>query len=196
MDCDEALLRLKTGNQRFVRGDSVHPHEGQEWRRHLAAEQHPFAAILGCSDSQAPPELVFDQGLGDLFVIRVAGNVIAPDVLGSVQYAGAYLGIRLFMVLGHEGCGAVRAALQEKINQARQPGEIEAVVQLILPALHALRSGDDSLQQLHASVEANVRWSVRQLLEMPEARKPVQKQRVKIVGAVCQPQTGEVRFLD
>ena len=113
MDCDEALFRLKAGNRRFVRGESLHPHEGREWRRHLGAEQHPFATILGCSGSQAPPELVFDQGLGDLFVIRVAGNVISPDVLGSIQYAGAHVGTRLFVVLGHSGCGVVRTALEE-----------------------------------------------------------------------------------
>ena len=196
MDCEEALFRLKAGNRRFVRGESLHPHEGREWRRHLGAEQHPFATILGCSGSQAPPELVFDQGLGDLFVIRVAGNVISPDVLGSIQYAGAHVGTRLFVVLGHSGCGVVRTALEEKAGITRQAGRIETVVRLILPALRNFDATGDLARHLDAAIEANVRWSVTQLVEMPEARKPIAEKRIQIVGALYEAPTGEARFLE
>jgi carbonic anhydrase len=196
MDCDEAMLRLISGNQRFVRGESVHPHEEREWRLHLGAEQHPFATILGCSGSQAPPELVFDQGLGDLHVIRVAGNVVSSSVLGSIQFGGAYLGTRLFVVLGHHGCDVVRAALEERAGRSRQPGQIQDLMRLIQPALDGLSLDGDFGQQLNLAVEGNVRWSVKQLREMPEARKAVRDQRVKIIGAVCQLPTGVVRFLD
>ena len=196
MEGEEALLRLKAGNLRFARGESLHPHLGQEWRRHLGEKQHPFATVLGCSGSQAPPELVFDQGLGDLFVIRVAGNIIAPEILGSIQYAGAYLRTRLFVVFGHEGCGVVRTALEEKLGLSRQAGQIEALMRLILPALRSLDATGDFKQQLSAAVEANVRWTVRQLRERPEAHKAILEKQVKIVGAICQPHTGEVRFLE
>lgn len=196
MDCEEALFRLKAGNQRFVRGESLHPHEGREWRRHLTHEQHPFAAILGCSGSQAPPELVFDQGFGDLFVIRVAGNVVSPEIMASLRFTEARLGTRLFVVLGHEGCRIVRAALEEQLGPPRPPSGIEGLVQLMMPALRGFGAGGDLDAQLPAAVEANVRWSVQQVLDRPEARQPLQDKRIQVVGAVCQLETGVVRFLD
>jgi len=196
MDCEEALLRLVAGNERFVRGELIHPHEGEEWRRHLAREQHPFATILGCSDSLVPPELVFDQGLGDLFVVRVAGNVIATDILGSIQYAGTHLGTRLFVVLGHEGCGVVRAALEGKKGPCRQLRWTEGLMRLMLAGLAKIDSQLEFQQQLNAAVEANVRWSLKQLTSMPDAKKALREGRVKIVGAVYELATGRVRFLD
>jgi carbonic anhydrase len=104
-DAAGARRRLVEGNRRFVAGESHHDHASKEWRKRLAAEQKPFAAVLGCSDSRVPTELVFDQGFGDLFVIRIAGNVISTDVLGSLQYAWHHLHVPLLVVLGHEGCG-------------------------------------------------------------------------------------------
>lgn len=195
MDCEEALLRLVAGNGRFVRGELIHPHEGEEWRRHLTHEQRPFATILGCSESIVPPELVFDQGLGDLFVVRVAGNVIATDVLGSIQYAGTYLGTQLFVVLGHEGCGVVRAALEEKIGKSRHLRWIEGLMRLMLAGLTETDTKLDFQQQLDAAVEANVRWSLKQLTSMPEAKKALREKRAKFVGAVYELRTGRVRFL-
>src|SRR5580765_3580085 len=117
----DALARLLAGNARFVAGASLEPPPTRERLLDLAAGQHPFATVLGCSDSRVPPEIVFDQGLGDLFVVRVAGNVVGPEILGSLGYALAYLGTPIFLVLGHEGCGAVRAALR-----ARREGPTEA----------------------------------------------------------------------
>jgi carbonic anhydrase len=196
MDCNEALQRLKAGNVRFVEGKSVHPHRVLDWRRQRGARPRPLATILACSDALVVPELIFDQGFGDLFVIRVAGNVVAPDVLGSMQYAGAHLGTGLFLVMGHEECGAVQAALLEKSGKAPQPGRIEALIRLIHPALADVDETADGPTVLNAAVEANVRWSLRQLLAMPGARKAVEGGRALILGAVCEIDTGRVRFLD
>ena len=196
MDADEAFLRLQAGNARFVGGESIHPHEGVDRRRQVAAGVRPIATLLACSDSQAPPEIVFDQGLGDLFVIRVAGNVISADTLGSIQYAAVYLGTLLFVVLGHEGCGVVRAAIEERARQLHQPGQIETLMRLILPAIQSVPAGSDLETQLHLAIEANVRWAVNQITAMPLARKAVKAQRVRIVGAVHELESGRVRFLE
>jgi carbonic anhydrase len=196
MDCNEALQRLKAGNQRFVDGKSIHPHRTPLWDPWTPEGPRPMAAILGCSDALVPPELVFDQGAGDLFVICVAGNVVAPAVLGSMQYATAYLGTRLFIVLGHESCGTVRAALLEKFGQARQPGQIETLMQLILPALKSFECTNESPDVLKAAVEANVRWSCQQLLAVPGARQASEAGRIKILGAICESDTGLVQFLE
>jgi|WetSurMetagenome_2_1015567.scaffolds.fasta_scaffold109390_2 carbonic anhydrase len=196
MDCDEAYLRLRVGNARFVAGESLHPHEERDWRKRLKLAQRPIATVLACSDSQAPPELVFDQGLGDLFVIRVAGNVISPDTLGSIQYAGTYLGTLLFVVLGHDECGPVRAALLGRARHAPQPMQIEALVRLMQPALKEVDAEADFATQMIAAIEANVRWSVAQIRQMPLARGPVEAKRVKIVGAIYELETGTVRFLE
>ena len=111
---DEALQRLIEGNRRFVRGEIHFPWTREDIFARLAKEQRPYAMILGCADSRVPPELIFGAGLGDLFVVRVAGNVLSPEVAGSLQYAGVHLHTPLLVVLGHEGCGAVKAALKTK----------------------------------------------------------------------------------
>lgn len=194
-DADAALKRLKAGNARFAEGKTRHVHASADWRKHLIGGQKPFAAILGCSDSRVPTELVFDQGFGDLFVVRVAGNVVADDVVGSIAYAALHLHTPLFVVLGHAGCGAVTAALDEKLKNAKEPGPIEALLKLIEPGLKDL---DVKLAQpalLKAAVEANVRWSLRQLTEMPVARKAVEQHKCGFVGGVYDLQTGKVRFL-
>src|SRR4029078_11965613 len=108
---DEVLARLKDGNERFLRGEARFPTVQKEVLANMARAQHPYATVLGCSDSRVPPELIFDAGFGELFVIRVAGNVISPEVMGSMQYAAVHLATPLFFVLGHENCGAVKAAL-------------------------------------------------------------------------------------
>jgi len=115
---DEALARLVAGNERFLRGEARTGFP-RETLADLAGGQTPFATILGCSDSRVPPEWIFDAGLGELFVVRVAGNVLSPEVAGSLQYAGAILHTPLFVVLGHEGCGAVRAAMESKYAGAQ-----------------------------------------------------------------------------
>jgi len=130
-DAYEALLRLKNGNRRFMADKPSHAHEKASWRSLLVEEQKPFATILGCSDSRVPPELIFDVGFGDLFTIRLAGNIIAEDVLGSLQYAAAHLHTSLIVVLGHEGCGAVTATLEEMLNTPKESGHIESLIKMI-----------------------------------------------------------------
>jgi carbonic anhydrase len=195
-DGAEALERLKAGNARFADGKTRHAHEGADWRKHLVADQKPFATVLGCSDSRVPPELVFDQGFGDLFVIRVAGNVIAADVVGSIAYAALHLGTPLFVVMGHAGCGAVAAAVDARVKKAKEPERIEALLKLIEPGLKGLDLALAAPARLDAAVEANVRWSVRQLAELDGARAALKAGRIKLVGAVYDLASGRVRFPD
>jgi carbonic anhydrase len=191
----EALARLKTGNARFAEGKTRHAHQSADWRRHLVGEQKPIATILGCSDSRVPPELVFDQGFGDLFVIRVAGHVIADDVIGSIVYAALHLGTPLFVVMGHSGCGAVTAALDAKLMKAKEPERIEALLKLIEPGLKNLDIKQPYPSLLDTAIESNVRWSVRQLGELPGAKKAIEAGQMTLVGGVYELDTGKVRFL-
>jgi carbonic anhydrase len=194
-DGAEALALLQAGNARFAEGRTHHAHSSADWRKHLVGEQRPIATILGCSDSRVPPELVFDQGFGDLFVIRVAGNVIAADVLGSIAYAALHLETPLFVVLGHSGCGAVTAALDVKLKNVREPDRIAALVKLIDPGLKDLNLTLPGPARLEAAVEANVRWSLKQLSEQPESRQMLARRGVTLVGGVYDLATGRVRFL-
>ena len=163
----------------------------------MVAGQQPFATILGCSDSRVPPELLFDQGFGDLFIVRVAGNVVSAEVLGSVQYAGAHLRTPLFVVLGHEGCGAVGAALAAKFYGATTTRRrIRALLRSIIPGLDGVDPALPPEEQLRVAVEANVRWSMHQLEETPEARRALAERRAVLVGAIYELRTGRVRFLD
>ena len=130
-NADEALARLKYGNQRFIDDKPRHIHENASWRSLLVETQKPFATVVGCSDSRVPPELIFDVGFGDLFTIRLAGNIIAEDVIGSLQYAGAHLHTPLVVILGHEGCGAVTATVEEMLHKAREPEHIESLIKSI-----------------------------------------------------------------
>ena len=123
MTADEALARLVAGNERFVRGEARFPTVQKEILAELAKGQQPYATILGCSDSRVPPELVFDSGFGELFIVRVAGNVISAEIMGTLQYAGLHLQTPLFVVLGHEGCGAVEAALSAAATALSIPNE-------------------------------------------------------------------------
>jgi carbonic anhydrase len=194
-DAAEARQRLLEGNKRFVAGESIHGHGSKAWRQRLAGGQKPFATILGCSDSRVPVELVFDQGFGDLFVIRIAGNVISTDVLGSLQYAGHHLHVPLLVVLGHEGCGAVTAALDAKFKRAREPERIEALVRMIEPGLKDIDPRLSPEGQLSAAVKANVRWSMTQLAELPEVKKALKDRRFEMIGAVYELETGKVSVL-
>ena len=192
----KALERLCEGNLRFVRGQSFHGTVSKKALARLRENQRPFAIILGCSDSRVPPELVFDQGFGDLFVIRVAGNIIAPGVGGSIQYAYQHLGTSLLVVLGHEGCGAVKAALAAKFHRANHPERIQQLVELINPGLGGINPTLSAAEQLKAGVEVNVRWSVHQVIRTPEVQRAREKGNVLIVGAVYELTTGKVRWLD
>jgi carbonic anhydrase len=191
----EALARLVEGNERFVRGEARFPTVHKEILAELEKAQHPYATILGCSDSRVPPELLFDAGLGELFIVRVAGNVISPEVMGSFQYAGVHLRTPLFVVLGHEGCGAVQAALASKLRGAHEPTRIRLLLNNILPGLWDISADLSPQVQLAAAIEANVRWSMHQLLETPEVKARVAEGVMELVGAIYELKTGRVRFL-
>jgi carbonic anhydrase len=193
----EALALLREGNQRFIQRRSLYSKIPVEVFASLRDRQRPFAVILGCSDSRVPPELVFDLSFGDLFVIRLAGNLIAPGVAGSIQYAYHHLGTSLLVVLGHEGCGAVKAALDAKFCRAKHPDRIRQLVELIEPGLEQIDPRLSGAEQLAAAVEANVRWSMHQVSRSSEARQAVRRnESVLIVGAIYELSTGKVRWLD
>ncbi|HEY7172454.1 MAG TPA: carbonic anhydrase [Vicinamibacterales bacterium] len=192
---DEALARLKAGNERFMRGEARFPTVQKDVLAALAAGQQPYATIVGCSDSRVPPELIFDAGFGELFIVRVAGNVISPEVMGTLQYAGVHLQTPLFVVLGHEACGAVDAALAVKYHDAQMPARIGLLMETILPGLETLPEQLPPGERLRAGVEANVRWSMRQILETPEAQARAKEGVMKLAGAVFEFETGRVRFL-
>jgi carbonic anhydrase len=190
---DEALGRLVAGNERFVSGRPNSRPAGPA--AELVAGQRPFATILGCSDSRVPPELLFDAGFGELFVIRVAGNLILPAVMGSIQYAGAHLHTPLFMILGHEGCGAVKAALAALHEGALLESRIQILLESIEPGLEDVPADLPPEEQLRRGVESNVRWSMHQLLDTPEGRARQDEGAFKIVGSVYELATGRVRLL-
>jgi len=188
-------MRLIAGNRRFIRGHARFPTVQKAVLADLAKGQRPYATILGCSDSRVPPELLFDAGFGELFVVRVAGNVVSPEVMGTLQYAGVYLRTPLFVVLGHEGCGAVEAALAVKLQGTRERARIALLLRNILPGLKDVDADAAPQELLESAVEANVRWSMHQLLSTPEGRARIEEGVVKLVGAVYELKTGRVRFL-
>jgi carbonic anhydrase len=192
---DEALARLVAGNERFVRGEARFPTVQKEILAQLAKAQQPYATIIGCSDSRVPPELVFDAGFGELFIVRIAGGVISPEIMGTLQYAAVHLHTPLFVVLGHERCGAVQAALSVKWEGAVERSRIARLLTSILPGLPALDPGQTPDSQLSAAVEANVRWSMHQLLDTPEGKERMAEGIVKLVGGVYDLTTGQVRWL-
>jgi len=159
----QAINLLKEGNLRFVQGRAGHPRQDKARRAETTASQHPFAAVLGCADSRVPPEVIFDQGLGDLFSVRVAGNVVDQDVLASLEYSVKHLGTRAIIVLGHEACGAVKAALSSKEDQAKEPQAVRSLLDLIKPAIaqagHSA-TGDEGVRRV---VEANISNSIHEL---------------------------------
>jgi carbonic anhydrase len=192
---EEALARLRAGNARFVDGESHVPTVQKSVLAGLADGQHPWATILGCSDSRVSPEVIFDAGLGELFVIRVAGNVLGPSINGTLQYAGTHLRTPLFVVLGHEGCGAVDAALASRFHGAEHKERIEILLEHIVPALDDLDPSLPHDDLLHAAVEANVRRTLDLLHSTPEAREGLAARGMMLVGAVYDLASGRVRFL-
>lgn len=191
-----AIERLASGNGRFVSGKLRHPHSANDWRKRLIDGQAPFATILGCSDSRVPPELLFDQGFGDLFVIRVAGNVVDTDVVGSIEYGVDHLKTKLVVVMGHEGCGAVTAALQADADLEQEPNEIRSLVSKIKPATLKVSKDLPFEKRLKLSVAENVRKSVRQLKAIPDLVAAEKESRTQIIGCVYEIETGRVRMLE
>ena len=188
----EAISKLKEGNGCYTSGNLQHPGQTSERRAELAKTQHPFATILSCSDSRVPPEIVFDQGLGDLFIVRVAGNVINDEGLGSVEYSVDHLGSRLILVLGHQNCGAVKAARETIAAKGNAPGHIESLVTAIKPAVEATAKED-----LDATIKVNVKHVVQALRSStPILKAEVDSGKIQVIGGYYSLDTGAVTFLD
>lgn len=198
----DALERLREGNRRFVanvRGKAALANAAR--RMELAAGQEPFAIVLGCSDSRVPAEIVFDQGLGDLFVIRVAGNIVAPSQIGSVEFAAERFGTRLVVVLGHSRCGAVLATLDELHRPTdKQSRHLASIVDRIRPSVEALLATEmhrDPDTLVNDAVRANVRVSASQLRHGSGILEQlIQSEGLVVVGAEYSLETGEVDFFD
>ncbi len=198
----EALEQLQIGNRRFIEDRQAHPEITLRDQLEASAQaQSPFAIIIGCSDSRVPAEIVFDQGIGDLFVIRVAGNIVAPSQIGSVEFAAEQFGTQLVVVLGHTSCGAVTATLE----QLHQPSEnrspnLHSIVNRIRPSVEDLLGGElegDPEAMLRAGIRANVRSSVAQLRHGSDILEDlIASDRLHVVGAEYSLKTGVVEFFE
>ncbi len=197
----QALERLRDGNRRFVNGETGHVqaveriHSGES-----IADQHPIAIVLACSDSRVPIELIFDQGIGDLFVIRVAGNVAAPSQIGSIEYAARQFGTRLVLVLGHSNCGAVIATLNElAMRESHRSPNLRAIVDLVRPAVEPVLARHEMVegeQVLHEAIRANIYASVGRLAHGSRViEQLVDRRELMVVGAEYSVETGAVEFL-
>lgn len=198
----EALNRLREGNQRFVSDAfGVTAVTSQSRRQELAMRQEPFAVILGCSDSRVPAELVFDQGLGDLFVIRVAGNIVAPSQIGSVEFAVELFGTRLVIVLGHTRCGAIQATIEElQLSKEAQSRNLRSIVDRVRPAIEPLMATDlrhNPEALMHEAGRANIRMAASQLRHGSQILEYlIEHDSLLVVGAEYSLETGVVDFFD
>jgi carbonic anhydrase len=187
---DAVLAELKAGNDHHATKHYAHPHETVERQRELTAGQHPHATVLACADSRVPPEIVFDQGLGDLFVIRVAGNIAADDELASIEYAAEHLSVPVVVVLGHQKCGAVTAA----VEGGEAPGHLPALMKLLAPAV--AKSNGMPGDRVSNAVRLNVQLVVDQLRgSRPVLSELVAQNKVHVVGGVYSLETGRVDWL-
>lgn len=198
----EALQRLKTGNQRFAANTrDTSTLAKQAHRADLAKSQSPFAIILGCADSRVPAEIVFDQGLGDLFVVRVAGNIVAPSLLGSIEFAAASFNVKLVVVLGHSRCGAIQATVDTlKQPSTKHSPSLQTIVNSIRPSVETLLETDiaeDNDKLVEEAIRANVRASVSHLQQGSEVLEGlIANEELHIVGAEYSLETGLVEFFD
>ncbi len=197
----DALTRLREGNRRFVTGQSSTAALSRSAREALVAGQEPFAIILGCSDSRVPAELVFDQSFGDLFVIRVAGNIVAPSQVGSVEFAASRFGTRLVVVMGHSQCGAITATLEELQGLATsQSRNLRSIVERVRPSVETLLNGRRDIDPdalIRGAVRANVRASVNHLRHGSELlERLIPEIGLLVVGAEYSLETGVVDFFE
>jgi carbonic anhydrase len=194
LEPEAALLRLREGNRRFRAGTGAQP-RGFDAQM-MAAPQRPFAIVLGCSDSRTPVEIVFDQGFGDLFVVRVAGNIVAPSIVGSIEFAASQFGTRLVVVMGHTGCGGITATVNAIASGHPESKNLRAITDRIAPHVEAIAraGGPDSPRE---AMRANVRASVDHLRHGSQILEElVLKGRVRVVGAEYELETGQVVFFD
>jgi carbonic anhydrase len=194
---EQALQKLMDGNARFVSGNVEHPNQSAERRAEVVSGQHPFAIIVGCSDSRVPPEIIFDQGIGDIFVIRTAGQVIDNAALASIEYGAEHLGVPLVVVLGHDSCGAVKAA----VEGGEAPGHIGYLVEAISPAVDEAAKQDANEASEEEVLDAAIDINVENIVDQLKTSKPVLSELVKegrltIVGARYHLDSGEVEIFE
>jgi len=188
---DQALQMLMDGNARFASGNATHPNQSEERLSDLVSGQHPFAVVVGCSDSRIPPEIIFDQGLGDIFVIRTAGEVMDNVTIASIEYAVEHLNVPLVLVLGHDGCGAVTAA----VNGGEVPGHLNSLVGFIRPAVEEAKAAGSEDQLLENSIDCNVKNVVDEIRTcQPILSEAVEEGNLTIVGACYHLDSGIVEI--
>jgi len=188
MTAEEALIMLMEGNARFVQGNAEHPHQSGDRLAEVVGGQHPFAVVVGCSDSRVPPEIIFDQGIGDIFVIRTAGQVMDNATMGSIEYAVEHLNVPLIVVLGHDTCGAVTAA----VEGGDAEGHLVSIVEGIAPAVEAAGNDGDIL---NAAIDANIDMVVENLKSsLPILAQAVSEGHVQVIGARYHLDSCEVEF--
>lgn len=192
----ESLRALKSGNARFYGGVARRPEVSANERRAQILSQTPFAVVLGCSDSRVPTELVYDQGLGSIFSIRVAGNVIEPGTLGSIEYAVQHLKSHIVVVMGHEGCGAVKAAMLPAAQRNAEPAHVRFLLDRIVPSIIALPPIRDSKAKMREAVISNVRLQVHLLKQNPVVMQASAVGKITVVGAFYEIGSGAVDFLE
>lgn len=193
---EEAVLALKLGNARFFSGRRQPIDFSALERRAQILTQNPFAVVLGCSDSRVPTEIIYDQQPGDLFVIRVAGNVTETSTLGSIEYAVRHLKIRVVVVMGHEGCGAVQAAMLDEITRSFEPQYVQSLLDLIVPSVKQLPRIRDSKARMREAVIANVRMQVHHLKKNSVIVEAIQTNQITVIGAYYEISSGAVDFLE
>lgn len=194
-DPAESLQRLKDGNARYVSGQTSQKESGEAYRKELAKGQQPYAVVVACSDSRVAPEVIFDEGLGKIFVVRTAGNVVDPVALGSIEYAVEHLHAPLVLVLGHESCGAVKAAIDSK---GKPEGNIGAIIKKIMPAVKSerasLKSGEDLA---YAATIQNVKNVAREIKKRSRIiSREIREGEVRVVGAFYSITTGKVEAVE
>lgn len=192
---EDAIEALKDGNSRFFSGQATRPEADANQRRAQIMGQTPFAAVLACSDSRVPVEIVFDQGLGDLFVVRVAGNVVGDAGLGTLEYATEHLDVRLIVVMGHEGCGAVASAMLSEEQIAREPENLRRLIARIQPCVRDLPPIRDKKARMREAVLNNVRCQVAALREQPVIQAAEARGQIRVIGAFYEIGSGAVDFL-
>lgn len=190
LDYNKILIKLKTGNERFATGNPIHPHQSKKRRLEVVEGQNPIAIVVTCSDSRVPPEIIFDQGLGDLFVICTAGNIVDDIVIGSIEFAVKNLGVKILLVMGHENCGAVAATIKDE----KESGHINSIINAIQPAVDSVKDRPGNL--IENAVKANVEMVVERLKSTdPILSGLIIEDKLKIVGAIYNLKSGLVEFL-
>ena len=190
----DSATKLIDGNKRFMSGELAKKDIGEGRRQELTKGQHPFATVLSCSDSRVAPEIIFDQGLGDIFVVRVAGNVVEPTTLGSIEYGVEHLHTPLVIILGHESCGAVKATLEAK---GKPEGNIGAILKKIMPAVNTARKAKkNESETLNIAVQENVKNTYKDIMKSKIVSELVHDGKLKIIGAEYYLGTGKFEVID